>query len=125
MDIVTDTTAFRSMLDENMRRATEAWFADGLSVGLELGRAEVIEQGRDKDIEAGIGQLRISLVRQVAVKFGPDVARRFAPLVVEVKEAETLVSFSVALITADTESKLVAELERAQRVYHTGRSWPQ
>lgn len=108
-----------------MRRATEAWFADGLSVGLELGRAEVIEQGRDEDIEAGIGQLRISLVRQVAVKFGPHVARRFAPLVVEVTEAETLVSFSVALITADTESKLVAELERAQRVYHTGRSWPQ
>jgi len=98
------TTAFRSRLDENMKRATEAWFADGLKQG----RAEGIEQGR----RSGIEQQRSSLGRQVAVKFGPEAAQRFGRLLVEVHEADKLADLAVALLTTDSEAELEAELKQ-------------
>ena len=94
------TTVFRSRLDENMKRATEAWFADGL------------RQGRAEGVEMGIEQQRSSLGRQVAAKFGPDSARRFAPLLAGVAEADKLANLAVALLKADSEAELVAEVER-------------
>ena len=98
------TTVFRSRLDENMKRATEAWFADGL----QQGPAEGIEQGRMKGIE----QQRSLPGRQVAAKFGPEAAQRIAPLLVEVTEADGLSDLAVALLTTDTEADLAAEVER-------------
>ena len=100
------TTAFRSRLDENMKRATEAWFADGLKQG----RAEGIEQGR----RSGIEQQRSSLGRQVAVKFGPEAAKRFGRLLVEVNEADKLADLAVALLETDSEADLTAEVERVR-----------
>ena len=94
------TTVFRSRLDENMKRATEAWFADGL------------KQGRAEGVEMGIEQQRSSLRRQVSAKFGPQAAQRLAPLLVEVTEAEGLADLAVALLTIDTEAELVTEVER-------------
>lgn len=106
------TTVFRSRLDENMKRATEAWFADGL----EQGRAEGIEQGQKAGIEIGIEQQRSSLRRQVAAKFGPEAAQRFAPLLVGVTEADRLADLAVALLATDTEAELAAEVERVGAV---------
>lgn len=106
--------AFRSRLDENMKRATEVWFADGRSEGLELGRAEGIEQGRNMGIEMGIERQRSSLEHQMAVKFGPDAAQRLAPLLAEVAEWDALSDLSIALIKADAEADMVAELERVR-----------
>ncbi len=106
--------AFRSRLDENMKRATEVWFADGRSEGLELGRAEGIEQGRNMGIEMGIERQRSSLEHQMAVKFGPDAAQRLAPLLAEVAEWDALSDLSIALIKADAEADMVAEVERVR-----------
>ena len=83
-----------------MKRATEAWFADGF------------RQGRTEGVEMGIEQQRSLLRRQVAAKFGPAAAQRFAPLLAEVTEPDGLADLAVALLTADTEAELAAEVER-------------
>ena len=72
LDALEDTdmgvSVFRSRLDENMKRATEAWFADGLKAGIERG----VEQG----LEQGLEQQRSLLGRQAAAMFGTETAAR-------------------------------------------------
>ena len=41
-------TYFRSRIEENMRRATQAWLADGRAEGIEVGRVEGVREGLEQ-----------------------------------------------------------------------------
>ena len=86
---------FRSRIDENMKRATEAWYNDGLNQGL----AQGLEEQR-----ALIGRL-------VAVKFGDDASARLAALISETADLETLGHLGEAVVRAGDEPQLLAQAQ--------------
>lgn len=80
---------FRSKIDENMKRATEPWYNDGLSQGLERQRA---------------------LIRRlVAIKFGDSAAANLAALVGETADWETLGHLGEIVVEAGDEPQLLAK----------------
>lgn len=81
---------FRSRIDENMKRATEAWYNDGLVEGQ-----------------------RTLLKRQIAAKFGDGAAASLTALIAEVADWETLGSLGEVVVQAGDEPQLLA---RAQAV---------
>ena len=85
--------AFRSRIDENMKRATEAWYNDGLNQGLERQRA--------------------LLRRQIAAKFGDSAAAGLAALIAQTADWETLGNLGELVVQAGDEPQLLA---RAQAV---------
>ena len=89
-------SVFRSRLDENMKRATEAWFADGLKAGVEQG------------LERGLEQQRALLGRMAAAKFGAEAAARLAPLLAKAADWATLAELGEVLLVAADESQLLA-----------------
>ncbi|MDE0270524.1 MAG: Rpn family recombination-promoting nuclease/putative transposase [Gammaproteobacteria bacterium] len=93
-------SVFRSRLDENMKRATEAWFADGLKAG--------VEQGLEQGLERGLEQQRSLLGRQAAAKFGTETAARLTPLLAEASDWSTLAELGEVLLAAGDESQLLA-----------------
>ena len=92
---------FRSRIDENMKRATEAWFADGLKAGLERG------------VEQGLEQQRSLLGRQAAAKFGAETAVRLTPLLAQAGDWATLAELGEVLLAADDEPQLLAQTKAA------------
>ena len=92
-------TYFRSRIGENMRRATQAWFAEG--------RAEGVEEG----LRRGLEQQRALLMRQITTKFGAGASERIGPLLARVADAALLVEVGDVLLVAGTETELVAEVE--------------
>ena len=96
---------FRSRIDENMKRATEAWFADGLKAGLERG----LEQG----LERGLEQQRSLLGRQAAAKFGAETAVRLTPLLAQAGDWATLAELGEVLLAAGDEPQLLAQTKAA------------
>ena len=83
--------AFRSRIDENMKRATEAWFNDGLNLGLE----------RQRDL----------LRRLIAAKFGDGAVASLAALVAETSDWETLGRLGEVVVQAGDESQLLAQAQ--------------
>ena len=96
-------SVFRSRLDENMKRATEAWFADGLKAGVEKGLERGVEQG----LEQGLEQQRSLLSRQAVARFGMETAARLTPLLAEVADWTTLAELGEALLAVGDESQLL------------------
>ncbi len=96
-------TFFRSRIGENMKRATEAWFAEG--------RAEGVEEGLRRGIEQGLEQQRALLMRQVATKFGVGASERIEPLLARVVDAALLVEIGDVLLVSGTETELVERVE--------------
>ncbi len=96
---------FRSRIDENMKRATEAWFADGLKAGL--------EQGLEQGLERGLEQQRSLLGRQAAAKFGAETAVRLTPLLAQAGDWATLAELGEVLLAADDEPQLLAQTKAA------------
>ena len=94
-DTDVSVSVFRSRLDENMKRATEAWFADGHKAG----------------IEQGLEQQRSLLGRQAAAKFGAETAARLTPLLAEAGDSATLADLGEVLLAARNESELLARIE--------------
>ena len=92
-------TYFRSRIGDNMRRATQAWFAEG------------VEEGLRRGIEQGLEQQRALLMRQITRKFGAGVSERVEPLLARVADASLLVEVGDVLLVADTETDLVAGVE--------------
>ena len=92
-------TYFRSRIGENMRRATRAWFAEGVEEGLRRGR------------EQGVEQQRALLVRQITTKFGAVAAQRVGPLLDRVAAPALLAEVGDALLVCATETELVARVE--------------
>ena len=92
-------TYFRSRIGENMRRATQAWFAEG--------RAEGVEEG----LRRGREQQRALLIRQIDTKFGAGASVRVAPLLARVVDAALLVEIGDVLLVADTETELVERVK--------------
>lgn len=100
---------FRSRIDENMKRATEAWFADGLKAGLERG----LEQGLEQGLERGLEQQRSLLGRQAAAKFGAETAVRLTPLLAQAGDWATLAELGEVLLAAGDEPQLLAQTKAA------------
>ena len=92
-------TYFRSRIGENMRRATRAWFAEGVEEGLRRGR------------EQGVEQQRALLVRQITTKFGARAAQRVGPQLDRVAAPALLADVGDALLVSATEPELVARVE--------------
>ena len=92
-------TYFRSRIGENMRRATQAWFAEG--------RAEGVEEG----LRRGLEQQRALLMRQITTKFGADASKRVESLLARVVDAALLVEVGGVLLVAGTETELVERVE--------------
>ncbi|MCY4214245.1 MAG: hypothetical protein OXF68_11545 [Gammaproteobacteria bacterium] len=92
-------SVFRSRLDENMKRATEAWFADGLKAG--------VEKGLERGVEQGLEQQRSLLSRQAVARFGMETAARLTPLLAEVVDWTTLAELGEALLAVGDESQLL------------------
>ena len=100
-------TYFRSRIGENMRRATQAWFAEGRAEGVEEG----LRRGREQGIEQGLEQQRALLMRQITTKFGAGASERIGPLLARVADAALLVEVGDVLLLAGTETELVARVE--------------
>ena len=96
-------TYFRSRIGDNFRRATEAWFAEGVEEGHRRG----LEQG----LERGIEQQRSLLLRQVATKFGADSSARVGPLLARISDPALLAEVADGLLVSGTEAELVARVE--------------
>ena len=79
---------FRSRIDENMKRATEAWYNDGLVEGQ-----------------------RTLLKRQIAAKFGDGAAASLTALIAEVADWETLGSLGEVVVQAGDEPQLLAQAQ--------------
>ena len=92
-------TYFRSRIEENMRRATQVWFAEG--------RAEGIAEGRAEAIREGLKQQRTLLVRQVATKFGARAAARIGPPLVRIVDPALLAEIGEWLIECDHGEELL------------------
>ena len=92
-------TYFRSRIGENMRRATRAWFAEG------------VEEGLRRGIEQGLEQQRALLIRQIDTKFGAGASARVEPLLARVVDAALLVEIGDILLVSGTETELVARVE--------------
>ena len=52
-EVDVEGTYFRSRIGDNFKRATQAWFAEGVEEGLRRGREQGLEQGREQGIEQG------------------------------------------------------------------------
>ena len=88
-------TYFRSRIGENMKRATEAWFAEGLQRGM----------------EQGLAQQRALLMRLIATKFGAGAAQRVEPLLARVADAALLAEVGDVVLMSGTEAELVSGVE--------------
>ena len=82
---------FRSRIDENMKRATEAWYNDGLNQGLE----------RQRDL----------LRRLIATKFGDGAVAGLAALIAETTDWETLGNLGEVVVQAGDEPQLLAQAQ--------------
>ena len=111
-------SAFRSRLDENMKRATEAWFADGLKAGVEQG----LERGLEQGLERGLEQQRGLLGRQAAAKFGAETAARLAPLLAEAADWATLAEMGEVVLAAGDGAELLARTRALLAASPLGRS---
>ena len=101
MDV--EGTYFRSRIGENMKRATRAWFAEGVEEGLRQG----LEQGLDQGLE----QQRALLMRLVTTKFGARASERVGPLLGRIADAALLAEVGDALLVSSTETELMARVE--------------
>ena len=88
-------TYFRSRIGENMRRATRAWFAEGVEEGL----------------RRGIEQQRALLMRQIGTKFGAGASARVEPLLARVGDAALLAEIGDVLLVSGTETELEERIE--------------
>ena len=95
-------TYFRSRIGENMKRATQAWFAEGVEEGLRQG----IEQGLDQGLE----QQRALLMRLITKKFGAKASERVGPLLGRIADAALLAEVGDALLVSSTETELMARV---------------
>ena len=96
-------TYFRSRIGENMRRATQAWFAEGRVEG----RAEGVEEG----LQRGLEQQRALLMRLVATKFGTGTSERIAPLLARIADPALLAEAGDGLLVCATDTEFVARTE--------------
>ena len=96
-------TYFRSRIGENMRRATQAWFAEGRAEG----RVEGVEEG----LRRGLEQQRALLMRQVTTKFGAGASARVGPVLARIADPELLAEVADGLLASATETELVARIE--------------
>ena len=96
-------TYFRSRIGENMRRATQAWFAEGVEEGL--------RRGREQGVEQGLEHQRALLARQIATKFGAGAAQRVGPLLDRIADPALLAEVGDALLVSAVETELVARIE--------------
>ena len=83
---------FRSRIDENMKRATEAWYNDGLNQGLVEGQ-------------------RTLLRRQIAAKFGGGAAASLTALIAGTADWETLGHLGEVVVQAGDEPQLLAQAQ--------------
>jgi flagellar biosynthesis/type III secretory pathway protein FliH len=122
-EVDVEGTYFRSRIGDNFKRATQAWFAEGVEEGLRRGREQGLEQGREQGleqgreqgieqgIERGLEQQRALLMRQVAAKFGADAPARVGPLLSRVADAASLAEVGEAVLVSATETELAARVE--------------
>ena len=110
-EVDVEGTYFRSRIGDNFKRATQAWFAEGVEEGLRRGREQGLEQGREQGLEQGREQQRALLMRQVAAKFGADAPARVGPLLSRVADAASLAEVGEAVLVAATETELAARVE--------------
>ena len=96
-------TYFRSRIGENMRRATRAWFAEGVEEGLRRG----LEQG----LERGLDEQRALLHRMITTKFGSGASQRVEPLLGRIADPTMLAEVGDVLLVSATEAQLVARIE--------------
>jgi len=96
-------TYFRSRIGENMKRATQAWFAEGVEEGLRQG----LEQGLDQGLE----QQRALLMRLVTRKFGASASERVGPLLGRITDVAQLAEVGEALLVFATEPELMARVK--------------
>ena len=104
-------TYFRSRIGENMRRATQAWFAEGRAEGMEEGLRRGLEQGVEQGRAQGLEQQRALLVRQITTKFGAGASQWAGPLLDRIAEPALLAEVGDALLVSATEAELVTRIE--------------
>ena len=109
-------TYFRSRIGENMRRATQAWFAEGRAEGIAQGRVEGVEEG----LRRGLEQQRALLMRQVTTKFGAGASARVGPVLARIADPELLAEVADGLLASATEPELVARIEAVAAVTSAG-----
>ena len=102
-DLDVEGTYFRSRIGENMRRATEAWFAEGVAQG----RTEGVEEG----LQRGLEQQRALLMRLVATKFGTGASTRVGPVLARIADPGLLAEVADGLLASATETEFVSRTE--------------
>jgi predicted transposase/invertase (TIGR01784 family) len=92
-----DLQEVRIMLEERVKEWTEDWKQQGLEEGRQKGLQQGLEEGRQEGRQEGEA---VMLLRQTELKFGPDAAELYRARI-EAADAETLLSWSERLLTAE------------------------
>ena len=104
-DLDVEGTYFRSRIGENMRRATQAWFAQGRAEGRTEGQAE--------------GQAEL-MRRQAARKFDAATAQRLAERLAGITDPERLAEVGEWLLECEHGDELLGRVERLCATSATG-----